>query len=57
MASAYAKIISWLGWAVAKLRTVSFTENRTSMEPLCFPITTSSVLQSAEIRGLIDEDD
>ena len=32
-------------WAVgAKIRTVLFAENRTSRDPLCFPITTGSVL-------------
>ena len=27
-----------------KVRTVLFAENRTSRDPLCFPITTASVL-------------
>ena len=56
-ASAYAKIISWQGWAMAKVRTVSFAENCISRNPLCFPITTSSVLQSEDKRGLVGDDD
>ena len=43
-ASAYAEIIRRWGWAMAKVRTVSFAWNRISKEPLCFPITTGSVL-------------
>jgi len=42
-ASVYAITISRLG-AVAKVRTVVFAENRDSREPLCFPMTTASVL-------------
>ena len=41
-ASAYADI-SWRGWAVAKVRTVSFAENRNSRVILRFPITIASV--------------
>ena len=50
-ASTYAKIISW-GWAVEKVRTVLLAENRTSREPLWFPMTTDSVLLSEDIRGV-----
>ena len=42
-ASAYTDISYWMT-GMAKVRTVSFTENRTSRDPLCFPITTDSVL-------------
>ena len=42
-ASTYAGIISWRGWAVAKVRTVSFAESCTTREKLCFPMTTPSV--------------
>ena len=42
-ASAYAEMISWRGWAVAKVRTVSFAENRNLKDPLCFPMTIVSV--------------
>ena len=38
------ELISWRGWVVAKVRTVSFAENRTSRDPLCFPMTMASVL-------------
>jgi uncharacterized membrane protein len=41
---AYANIISWLGWAVAKIRTSVFSRNRNSKFPLYFPMTTASVL-------------
>ncbi len=43
-ASTYAKSISWVGQGVAKVRTVSFAVNCTSREPLCFAMTTDSVL-------------
>ena len=44
-ASDYGGIIRQREWAVgAKVRTVSFAENRTSREPLYFPMTTASVL-------------
>jgi hypothetical protein len=42
-ASAYADIISWRGWAVAKVRTVSFAEKSNSRDPLCFPTTIVSI--------------
>ena len=42
-ASTYAKIISWRGWTVEKVRTVGFAENCISREPLCFPMRTGSV--------------
>ena len=42
-ASTYARIISSRGWAVVKVRTVSFVENRTTREQLYFPMTTPSV--------------
>ena len=37
------EIISWQEWVVAKVRTVSFAENRTSRIPPYFPMTTVSV--------------
>ena len=43
-ASAYANDISRREYAVARGRTASFEENRNSREPLCFPMTTASVL-------------
>ena len=44
-ASVYADLLDeWDGQLREKERTVSFAENRTSREPLCFPIITSSVL-------------
>src|SRR5258706_9142601 len=43
-ASAYANITSWRGWAVAKIRTVEFDENRNSRDPLYFPMTTAPAL-------------
>ena len=43
-ASAYMKIISWWGSVVAKEQMVAFVENCNSREPLCFPMTTASVL-------------
>ncbi|SRR5258706_8100297 len=43
-ASAYGDISSWHGWAVAKIQTVSLAEKRNSRVPLCFPMTTASVL-------------
>src|SRR5258708_25531519 len=42
--SAYANIISWLGWGVAKIRTAVLAENRNSKYPACFPMATASVL-------------
>ena len=56
-ASTYAKIISSRGWAMAKVRTVSLVENSTSRGLLYFPMTTSSVLLSEDIRGLVGHDD
>ena len=43
-ASTYVKIIIWRRWVVAKVRTVSFAENRTSKLPLYFPIAIASAL-------------
>ena len=44
-ASPYADIIRSRGWAVgANIRTVLFAENRTARYPLCFPMTTASIL-------------
>ena len=43
-ASAYTKIISLWGWAVAKEQMVVFVENCNSRDPLCFPMRTASVL-------------
>ena len=40
----YAKIISWQGWTVERVRTVSLAENCIPREPLYFPMTTGSVL-------------
>ena len=34
----------------AMVRTVLFAENRTSREPLCFPMTTASVLIIRSVR-------
>ena len=42
--SAYANISGWLGWAIAKIRTVVLAENRNSKSPWYFPIVTASVL-------------
>ncbi len=44
-----------MGRAVAKVRTVVFAENRTSREPLCFPMTTPAVLLSEVVRGLVSD--
>ena len=55
-ASAYANRISWRGWEMAGVRTVLFAENRISREPLCFPMTTDSVLLSEAIRELVGDD-
>jgi len=41
-ASAYANIINWRRWTVAKVRTVGLAESRNSREQLCFPMTTPS---------------
>ena len=43
-ASAFTKVTSLPGWAVAKERTVAFVENRNSRDPPCFPMRTASVL-------------
>ena len=56
-ASTYAKIIRRRGWAVVKVRTVLFAENRTSRELLYLPMTTSSVVISGDIRGLVGDED
>ena len=45
------KTISWRGYAVEKVRTVLFAENRTSRVPLCFPMTTASVLLNQTCAG------
>ena len=37
-------ISGWHGGGVAKIRTVSLAEKRNSRDPLCFPMTTASVL-------------
>ena len=50
-ASTYATISVWRGWAVAKVQTVSFAENRTSRVPLCFPMATASVLVNQICAG------
>ena len=41
---AYTNIISWLGWAVAMIRTSVFSTNRNSKFPLYFPMATASVV-------------
>jgi len=56
-ASTYAGIIRRRRWAVRKVRTVLLAENRTSREPLCFPMTTDPDLLSEDIRGLVGDDD
>ena len=43
-ASPYATILSWQGWAMERIRTVLFAENRTSRKLVCFPMATDSVL-------------
>jgi hypothetical protein len=44
-ASAFANnIINWRGWAVTKILTVGFAENRNSREPLYFPMIIASAL-------------
>ena len=41
---AYSNIISWLGWAVATIRTAVFAKNRNSNVPSYFPKETAAVL-------------
>ena len=42
--SAYANIVSWLGWGIAKRHTSAFAENCSSREQLRFPMVMVTVL-------------